>query len=1069
MKLPIKGMIVFAIILLTAWLPVCARSNYPSFHIPGNKIFEPLAGNTPLVLLLITVNGRVLNEKGQPLAGVTVSNKRNSTATSTNAGGNFSISVNESDTLVFTYVGYSLKEIAVQGKTSINIGMEPEALALEKVVVTGYTTQRKVDLTGAVSVVNPAAIADVPGTSTITALQGRVPGLYIEMDGRPNGGQNRLLIRGLNTLGNTNPLFIIDGVPTTNQAQFRSMDPSTIESIQVLKDATSASIYGARASNGVVVVTTKHGNSRLQVRVNTSYTRQFFTQKLPVLNTHERGAALWQASINDKTPVTAHQALYTYDWHTDANGIAILDKVTPTQWIGGNAGGLTPSANTDWQNEVFGNGSIANTDITLSHGTDRSSTLFGFSYVNSQGIIKYSQYRKYALRLNTSFDVIKNVVKIGENVQFFADRDMPMPTDLGGSDMINLARFLQPILPVYRTDGSFAGPIGGGFSDRNNPVHMLDMYKDNFNNTSNFFGNAYIDIHPLKNWTIRSNFGVDYIGGYNVGRFPAFQEGFIGRTINYMRVDQTHRFNWTWSNTSTYDLRFRKHIINFLVGMEAIKNNYKTLSGYKEGFALEDLNYYQLSAGTGNQTTLGTTTGNQLLSYFGKINYNFDDRYLLALTLRRDGSSRFGTDNLYGTFPSVSAGWRINNEAFMKDVSFISNLKIRGGWGRVGNQEIGDDSRLGEYMTNYGTNTGTRTTGTAYDISGAGGGTLPSGYARVQLANPNLRWETTEETNAGIDFGLMNDKIFGSFDYFSRRTYDILIKPPYVATIGEGGSQWQNGATVDNKGFEAVLGYRNTAGAFNYSVSANVASFHNTVTVLPASVVRAYPGNTEKTILGHSPLELFGYVAQGLFQTQAEVSAAATQPGKGIGRIRYADLNKDGVIDQLDQDWLGDQLPKAEYGITIQVSYKNFDLNLFGSGVYGRKVNNSIKNSLNFVAVGMNMGRNVLNAWTPQNTASTIPMLTLVDANSELSRFSSYSVEKGDYFKMRTASLGYNFSKGLIQRVKLQQFRVYILAENFMLIYKKKGNQAYTAMDPEDPGSVYPRPFNLTLGLNMTF
>ncbi len=854
------------IFLLPVLLQVSARGNSPLPYFP-----HPMSPPRE-------VTGVVLNEKKEPLEGVSIAVKGGTTGTSTDAHGKYSITVPENATLVFSYLGYATKEVRVSGKAVIDITLESEASGLEKIVVTGYSTQRKVDLTGAVSVVNPSSIKDIPSSSMITALQGRIPGVYIESNGTPNGGQSRLLIRGLNTLGTTNPLFIIDGIPTINQEQFLTLDPSMIESLQVLKDATAASIYGARASNGVVIVTTRRGSSKMQVRLNTSYARQFFTEKLPVLNTLERGRVLWQASINDGTPVTAQEALYHYASHIGPNGVPILDSVVPVPWIGGTPADLTPSANTDWQDVVFHTGSITNNDISISNGTDRSSMLLGFSYLNNQGIVRYSQYHRYSGRVNTSFDIIKNMLKIGENLQLSMDRDMPMPTDLGGSDMINLARFEQPILPVYRTDGSFAGPIGAGFSDRNNPLHMLTMYRNNFNRNTDVFGNVYGELRPIKNLLIRSTYGLDYIGGYNTAIYPAFQEGFIGRTINYIEVDQLHRFNWTWSNTANYDLISGPHRVSFLLGMEAIKNDYRTLLAHKEGFALDDLNYYQLSAGTGNQTVQGTETGNQLLSYFGKVNYNYGDRYLLAVTVRRDGSSRFGSNNQFGIFPSVSAGWRLNNEAFLKNVTFLSNLKLRGGWGRVGNQEIGDDSRFGEYMTNYGTNTGTQTTGTAYDIDGLNGGTLPSGYARVQLANPNLKWESTREVNTGLDFGLLKEKITGSFDYFNRTTSDILIKPPYPATLGEGGSQWQNGATVVNKGFEATLGYHDHAGAFGYNVNVNVATARDKVTKLPASVVRAYPGNTVKTILGHSPLELFGYVAQGLFQTQQQVDAAATQP-----------------------------------------------------------------------------------------------------------------------------------------------------------------------------------------------
>jgi TonB-dependent starch-binding outer membrane protein SusC len=1044
------------IFLLPALLQVSARANH---QLPSNGPLPQPAD----------VKGTVLNEKKEPLEGVSIAIKGSTAGTSTDVHGRYSISVPENGTLVFSYLGYKTREVRVAGRAIVDVTLESEASGLEQIVVTGYSTQRKVDLTGAVSVVNPSSIKDIPSSSTITALQGRIPGVYIESNGTPNGGQSRLLIRGLNTLGNTNPLFIIDGIPTINQEQFLILDPSMIESLQVLKDATAASIYGARASNGVVIVTTRQGSSKMQVRLNTSYSRQFFTEKLPVLNTLERGRALWQASINDGTAVTAQQALYSYVSHVGANGVPVLDSVIPVPWIGGTPNDLTPSANTDWQDVVFHTGSITNDDISISNGTDRSTMLLGFSYLNNQGIVRFSQYHRYAGRINTSYDIIKNRLRVGENLQLAMDRNMPMPTDLGGSDMINNARFEQPILPVYRTDGSFAGPIGAGFSDRNNPLDMLTMYKNNFNRNTDVFGNVYGELRPVKNLLIRSTYGLDYIGGYNTAIYPAFQEGFIGRTINYMEVDQTHLFNWTWSNTANYDLVAGKSRASFLVGMEAIKDDYRTLMAHKEGFALQDLNYFQLSAGTGNQTVSGSDSGNQLLSYFGKINYNYGDRYLLAVTLRRDGSSRFGTNNQFGMFPSVSGGWRLSNEDFLKGVTFLSNLKIRGGWGRVGNQEIGDASRFGEYMTNYGTNTGTQTTGTAYDIGGVNGGTLPSGYARVQLANPNLKWESTREVNTGLDFGLLQDRIFGSFDYFNRVTSDILIEPPFAATVGEGGSQWENGATVSNKGYEITLGYRDRAGALNYSVNVNVASARDKVTKLPASVVRAYPGNTEKTILGHSPLELFGYVAQGIFQNQQQVDASATQPGKGIGRIQYADLNHDGVINQLDQNWLGDQLPKAEYGISIQLSYKNFDLNLFGSGVYGRKVDNTIKSSTDFVATGMNMGKRILNAWSPQNTKSTIPMMTLVDANSELSRFSSYYVESGDYFKLRTAQLGYTLSKARLKAIGIQQLRLYVLTENGLLFFRKKGAGAFTAEDPEDPGSVYPKPVVGSVGLNVTF
>ena len=1016
------------------------------------------------------ISGTVFSKSSQTLlVGATVATKDN--VVKTDEKGQFTIEATPGEELTVSFVGMKPATMRASSGSPLSVELEEGNSQLEQVVVVGYNTQRKVDLTGAVSVVRTDDVKNLPSSNLVTSLQGRVPGMFIEADGRPNGGQRTLVIRGFNTLGNTSPLFVIDGVPTLNQTAFQSLDPNIIESVQVLKDATAASIYGSRASNGVVIVTTKQGRDKLQINFTSSYGKDLFTDKMPVLDVYQRGAALWRAAINDKINPAQNAALYTFESHVDANGVPVLDKVIPTQWIGGNASTLTPGSNTDWQDVVFRNGTIVNNEINVSYGNKISRGLFGFGYLNNEGMMRYMGFKKFVGRLNTSFNLLNGLVQIGENLQMVYARNTPDRTDLGGSDMINLGRFEQPILPVYKTDGSFAGPIGAGFSDRNNPLHMLYIYRNNFDRTSNIFSNVFVDIRPIKNLLVRSNFGFEYQGIYNNAIFPAFVTGFLSRSINSMSLTQGHQVNWVWSNTANYELNIKNHRINLLGGIEATKNRSTTFSAAREGFAIEDFDYYQLSAGTGNQTVTGTTTGYQLLSYFGKINYSFNDKYLLALTLRRDGSSRFGANNPYGIFPSVSAGWRLNKEAFLMNQTFISNLKIRGGWGRVGNQEIGNESAFGGYAPNYGTVLSNRyNTGTAYDLTGANGGTLPSGFSQLRRGNPNLKWETTEEYNGGIDFGFLGERIFGSFDYFKRRTSDILITPPYAAVIGRDASQTQNGATVDNKGYEATLGYRDqTSSGFSYSIGLNVSGFRNKVVYLPATVVPGYPGNVEKTILGHSPNELFGYVVTGIFQTQEEVNTSATQPGKGIGRLRYADLNKDGVINALDQDWLGYTLPKAEYGINAQLRFKGFDLSLFGQGVYGRKVNNNtVKISNDFLNPGMNNGTRVLKAWTPQNTSSNIPALSNGNANNE-TRLSSYFIERGDYFKLRSAELGYTLAKTILNRAKIQNVRVFFVGTNLFTIFKKSGKDAFTGMDPSLPGNIYPQATNVTVGLNLSF
>ncbi|HZY82405.1 MAG TPA: TonB-dependent receptor [Cyclobacteriaceae bacterium] len=1019
------------------------------------------------------VSGKVSGTTGETIPGVNVLEKGTAHGTLTDADGVYTIAVQKGATLIFSYIGMNPQEVVVGDRLNIDITLQEAVTELDQVIVTGYATERKADVTGAVAVVKMNDVNNLPTANTITALQGRIPGVFIEADGRPNGGQRSILIRGLNTLGSTNPLFIIDGVPTNNQKPFQDMDPSLIESVQVLKDATAASIYGARASNGVVIVTTKKGKDKVQVNFNYGHTWDLFTSKLPVLDVYGRGQALWQGSINDGTDPIAHKAIYTYDWHRDANGVAVLDKVKPTQWVGGDPAGLTPGSNTDWQDEVFKTGSVNNTDLNISGGNENFSGVFGFNFTDNQGIQKYMQYQRYGLRVNTSYSFLKGKVKIGENLQVSKSRNTPEHEDHEGSGpiLVSNARFMQPILPVFKTDGTYSGPIGGGISDRNNPVHVLDMLKDQFDHVMTTFGNAYLEVRPVKNLTLRSSFGVEYSDEYSRYPFPTYSTGFLSRTLNYMDIYQNHRINWTWSNTANYEIQTGQHSFGILAGTEAIKNNYIKFQAHKEGFAVEDDNYYVLSAATGNMTNAGSSTGNQIQSLFSKVTYNYGDRYLVSATIRRDGSSRFGPNTRYGVFPSVSAGWRVSNEKFMENVKFISNLKIRGGWGKVGNQEIGDVSRFGMYYANYGGITIRRTTGTAYDLNGVNQGTMPSGFSQLQTANDDLKWETTREVNSGIDFEFLDGKIFGSFDYFNRHTSDILILPPFVAALGEGGGKWFNGASVKNKGFEFAAGTRGNigSGGLTYAVNINITSFHDKVTELPASVVRAYPGNVEKTILGHSTRELFGYVTDGLFQNQAEVDAHAVQPGKGIGRIKYKDLDGDGQITPLDQDWLGNTLPKAEYGINIQLGYKGFDFSLFTHGIYKRKIYNNMLSSLVFVSAGMNMGTQVLDAWTPQNTSSDIPMLSLVNRNNE-TRSSDFFVQSGDYFKIRQAEIGYSLSGPLASKLKIQRLRVYVLAQNFMSFYRKTGKGHFMGTDPALwGGNDYPMPTGISLGLNSTF
>jgi TonB-linked SusC/RagA family outer membrane protein len=1016
----------------------------------------------------LNVTGKVTSiQTNEPLAGVTVLEKGTTNGTLTDIGGNYSLTVTNSNAiLTLSFIGYETQEIRVGTQRVINITLSETVTQLDEIVVTGYQTQRKIDLTGSVSVVKMDEITDNPGGSPIRSIQGRIPGVYITSDGSPSGGIRGINIRGLNTLGNTNPLYVIDGIPTTSSTILQSMDPNSIASIQVLKDASAASIYGSRASNGVIVIATKEGKDRKSISFSTGYTFQKYVRRVDMCNTEELGRLVWQASINDQVKIggviNPNGPIYTYDWHYDANGVEVLDAVHPVEFIAGDPD--LPGADTDWQKEVFRTGIISSNSLTINSGSETSNLMVNLSYYGNKGLVINNDYKRVSGRVNSSVSFFQGKFKIGENIQISSSSEIPVPNDLGGNSVLQLATVIQPILPVFRADGvTYSGPQGSGFSDRNNPLHISSINLDDRDNSLRMFGNLFAEVSPIKNLLFRSSFGLDLSTGNSKNIERAFSTGFLSRSVNSLSISMNSGYTWTWANTLNYQLKVNRHSATFLVGMEAIKSQSKNLSGRRETFAIEDVEYYVLNAGTGTATNGGGEGGSTLLSYFGKVNYSFNDRYLASVTVREDGSSAFGLNNRFGLFPSASVGWILSKEEFISgSLPFISFLKLRASVGRVGNQSIGADARFGLYSPNYAS--------TSYDLSGVGTGNLPSGFVMSQRANNDLKWETTDEINAGIDLGFLSQKITASFDYFSRKTKDILITPSIPSVTAEGARTSVNGASVSNKGWELELGYNGSVGDFDFNVTGTASHFYDKVTYLPPSVVTSYGGNTEKNILGRSRTSVFGYITDGLFQTQEEVDAHATQAGKGIGRIRYKDLNEDGKIDALDQDWLGTTIPDVEYGVNVSVSYKGLNLSMFMRGVQGITINDGTKGFTDFMGtvLGVNKGTALLNAWTPQDPTATIPRISLTNSNSE-TRSSTYFLVNGSYFKLASMQLSYSLPKKILQFVKLSDTRIYALGENLLLIKDKKGVNAFTGPDPETPGTVYPQPVKLTIGLDVRF
>jgi len=1010
----------------------------------------------------IEVKGTVLSsEDNMPLPGASVLVQGTTTSASTDLDGNFVLTgVTPGASLVVTYVGFKPQTIAAQ--STVSVTLVADNTELETVVVTGYSSQKKADITGAVAVVDMDEANKQKQPNPIQALQGRVPGVRVTTDGSPSGSNTGIVIRGVGTLNNTAPLLVIDGVPT--KSGMHELNPNDIETIQVLKDAASASIYGSRASNGVIIITTKKGkNGRMRIGFDHYTTLSAYARRLEVLNAEQYGQALWQANVNDGIDPNNNNLSYQFDWSA-VNGRPTLNRVLVPEYL--DAAQTLKSANTDWYDAIARTGIAQNYDLSVSNGTDKGSYLFSLNYYDNAGIVKTTEFKRITARMNSSYKYFEGRLTVGENFTFARTNEV---TDPG---VLDPALRALPLIPVRTVDGiGWGGPVGG-MNDRQNPVRLLEYNKDNGYKYLRMFGNAYADLEIVKNLHVKTSFGIDY-GYYNKRSLQrSYVSGRLNNDQTSVTIDQSVSDKWTWTNTALYNFEVGKSHINLLAGTEMYQDLFDNTTLRRNDFIIEIPDYMYPDAGTGESFTSGTSTQYKLLSYFGKAEYDYDGRYLASGTIRRDGSSRFGKNNQFGTFPAVSAGWRISEESFFKEKenSPLSDLKLRASWGQTGNQEISNTAVYSLFLANYagGSPTWATSYGTAYAINGNNNGLLPSGFIATQTGNDNLKWETTTQTNIGLDFGFFDQKLSGSLDYYVKKAEDILVQPPYLGAIGEGGNQWVNGASMENKGWEAALTYRNeTAGGFKYEVSANISGNQNKITKLPKSVQNSYGGNgLDDNILGRPINSMYGFVADGLFRSQDEVDNHAMQEGKGLGRIRYSDLNGDGIVNNDDRTWIGNPNPGFQYGVNLAVSYKNFDFTTFWDGIGDVDVVNSTKYQTDFWSVddiGSNKGTRLLNAWSVDNPNSSIPALTTVDSNGE-SRFSTYYVEKGDYLKLRVLQLGYTLPKSLSEKYSLDNFRIYVSGQNLLIINSKN----FTGVDPESPAFGYPLPLSFTVGLNVS-
>ena len=1011
------------------------------------------------------IGGTVVDPTGETVIGATVMEKGTSNGTVTDFDGNFKLKVEAGKTLVISYIGFLTQEVAAAD--GMTVTLQDDALALEEVVVTGYTTQRKADLTGAVSVVSVNELAKQNENNPMKALQGRVPGMNIQADGNLAGAAT-VRIRGIGTLNDNDPLYIIDGVPT--KAGMHELNGNDIESIQVLKDAASASIYGSRAANGVIIITTKKGkDGKVKVNFDTSVAASFYAHKIETMNAQQWGRAFWQANVNDGINPNNNNLGYNFDWTYDKNGNPLLNGLTMNMFLDDNAS--VRSADTDWFKEITRTGVVQQYNLSVSNGSEKGSSFFSVGYYDNMGTIKDSKFSRLSARANADYKLFDGKVVIGEN--FSVNRTKG--TDAPGGILENALEF-NSNFPIYAENGEYAQALGA-YSERENPLSLIHNNKDNEYTQWRMFGDAHISVTPFKNFTVRSTLGMDY--SQKEQRFFTYPiaNGKVKRTDTAAESKQEHWMRWMWNAIATYNIEIGLHRADALVGMEVNRHDFKWNSAKRYELSVLNTDYMWPSAGTGKQLAEGSGEGFSLVSFFGKANYTYADKYMASFTIRRDGSSRFGSNNQYGTFPSVSVGWRLTQENFMKNTNgWLDDLKVRYSWGQTGNQEISNTARYTLYRAVVSTGLWeSGAAGSTYDIKGSNGGLiLDNGYVRSQRGNDDIKWETTTQHNIGVDFALLRNEIYGSFDWFHKKTTDILLFMDGIASMGEGASQWINAGEVKNVGWEVSLGYRHKlSNGFSWDINGNISRFTNEITKLPETVAAngRFGGNGVKSVVGHPMGAQVGYVADGIFKSQEEIDNHAVQEGAGLGRIRWKDLNGDGKITEADQDWIYNPTPDFTWGLNIYLQYKDFDFTMFWQGVQGVDVDcRGFKSQTDFWANSninvpyLNKGVRALDAWSPSNPGSDIPALTTADNNNE-GRVSSYYIENGSFAKLRTIQLGYNLPKTITDKIRMDRLRLYISAQNLLTIKSSK----FSGVDPENPGFNYPIPLNLTFGLNVGF
>ncbi len=1009
-----------------------------------------------LIIAVLSANAQEITVKGcvvsatdsEPLIGASVISSANySTGTSTDIDGNFTLKVKEGTSLTISYVGYKTTTVKAQPEMLIRLSEDSEIL--DEVVIVGYSTEKKSDLTGSVSVVKMKDVADTPTGNVIQSLQGRVPGMTITTDGTPGGLSTGTSIRGASSFRSdaNGPLYVIDGV-MTRENPGTIINSNDVESIQVLKDAASASIYGAQAANGVIIITTKRAKKgEAKVTFDVTLTAQTYTSGLDLLDAYQWGDVYWAAykyAHNGETPNSAVYGngptakLQTYK---NLNGVDVSPQTT------------------NWEDEIHRTALMQTYSVGLSKGSDNGSSSLSLSWLDHDGIVVGSDFKRFNSRLSSDYGFLNNRLRVGGNVavNWWTAHYMP-----DGAEENAVKQ--HPAKSVYDDSGVYNDQINDVLGDAPNMMRLIENNKGNKHEYWRIFGNAFLQVEPVKNLILKTNFGANYYNETN----KTFEPKWLRDQVNKLTQSTAKNVDWVWTNTAQYNIDLGKHSLMALIGVEAKRYHNESFYGYGENLTIEDPNYLYLENVTSGKNVGAGASNYSMFSGFGKINYTYDERYLLSFTIRRDASSRLSKDHNYDWFPSVSAGWRISNEKFMESTrGWLDELKLRASWGINGNDLIDNEAFYAKYLMSL--NRG------SYNMNGDGVTLAPGAY-RIRTTNPDLKWEKTYQTNVGIDASFLRNRLSVSLDYFYKDTKDMLVEKPYIATIGEGGYCWYNGGEMTNQGFEGQINWRDEAGkGFSYELGLNISVQKNKVTDLLDDIYYNYGGGyADHSLVGQSFGSWMGFKTDGVFHSQAEVDEYCSQYqvefGKpGVGRIKYVDENGDGKINYNDRTWLGCDLPKVQLGFNFGAKWKGFDLSLFFTSIIRDAFNNSKYYTDLFQCWNGNHGTRLVEAANAYNEFlktgyynCDTPAPTTDNSNNE-HEVSEFHIEDGSFLRLKTLTLGYTLPANVMKKLRLTSARVYFQAQNVFTI------TSYSGADPEGLGYPYAMPRQYTFGIQFGF